>query len=552
VAKIKIERSNRRIAQFENTPIGAAVLPTLQIGAMVEQGFNALTKPILDAKKKTQATQDKNDARALVIEVNKKIMKEADKYKNSSNVKDMDSFYEDVHFNKFKPLLKDHNKNVQNIFTTEYYKNINDTGMKLFASILKQHGEFTQDNIKKDIFALNIKESSNNPIARKKAKDLKSLIFNDPKTLSIFGSRELDKLKQESIIETKTMQYSNRIKNDPLSVLILGKEHIQNDVVNEALANSIMQNAENTLISKSIQEDKINELNYNFTKNQRINNFSYVLQKLNEGDTKISLDDINDLYKKNALNSSQRDALYNLFTNPKKLSDQNIIDMIEGSMLIAESVEEIDELHKQILSNPEYVASLGLTSFKEYNSLFEKYRNDQPAWTEYQNNLKLLEADLGKVTSGTVTFVQSMIGGATTAAKKDEKLRTNATGYYKKLIMSGVSPADAYLDTTKKWLRGTNISSVKDFTDFSSIELKKPTKLEKNNPSLYTENRTTELKDLYKNGSISIEEFSNDIAALDSIEQLIELRISLNEDPFGFEAKGGNEEKELPTLPEPE
>ena len=552
MAKIKIERSKRRIAQFENTPIGAAVLPTLQIGAMVEQGFNALTKPILDAKKKTQETQDKNDARALVIEANKKIMTEADKYKNSSNVKDMDSFYEDVHFNKFKPLLKDHNKNVQNIFTTEYYKNINDTGMKLFASILKQHGEFTQDNIKKDIFALNIKESSNNPIARKKAKDLKSLIFNDPKTLSIFGSRELDKLKQESIIETKTMQYSNRIKNDPLSVLILGKEHIQNDVVNEALANSIMQNAENTLISKSIQEDKINELNYNFTKNQRINNFSYVLQKLNEGDTKISLDDINDLYKKNALNSSQRDALYNLFTNPKKLSDQNIIDMIEGSMLIAESVEEIDELHKQILSNPEYVASLGLTSFKEYNSLFEKYRNDQPAWTEYQNNLKLLEADLGKVTSGTVTFVQSMIGGATTAAKKDEKLRTNATSYYKKLIMSGVSPADAYLDTTKKWLRGTNISSVKDFTDFSSIELKKPTKLEKNNPSLYTENRTTELKDLYKNGSISIEEFSNDIAALDSIEQLIELRISLNEDPFGFEAKGGNEEKELPTLPEPE
>ena len=225
--------------------------------------------------------------------------------------------------------------------------------------------------------------------------------------------------------------------------------------------------------------------------------------------------------------------------------------MIEGSMLIAEGVEEIDELHKQILSNPEYVASLGLTSFKEYNSLFEKYRNDQPAWTEYQNNLRLLEADLGKVTSGTVNFVQSMIG-QTTIAKKDEKLRTNATGYYKKLIMSGVSPADAYLDTTKKWLRGTNISSVKDFTDFSSIELKKPTKLEKNNPSLYTENRTTELKDLYKNGSISIEEFSNDIAALDSIEQLIELRISLNEDPFGFEPKIEGGDTELPPLPKKE
>ena len=332
-----------------------------------------------------------------------------------------------------------------------------------------------------------------------------------------------------------------------MDILALGEENIANDVASETLAKQIIQNAENTLISKSIQEDTINELNYKFTKDQRINNFSHVLQQLNKGDATISLDDVNDLYKKNALNSSQRDALYSLFTNPKKLSDQNVIDMIEGSMLIAESVEEIDELHKQILSNPEYVASLGLTEFSAYNSLFEKYRNDQPAWTEYQNNLKLLEADLGKVTSGTVSFVQSALGGATTAAKKDEKLRINASGYYKKLVMNGATPADAYLNTTSKYLRGTNISSVKDFTNFSSIELKKPTQLEIDNPSLYTENRTNELAKLYKNGAIDINAFSNDIAALDSIEQLIELRISLKEDPFGFEAKDTT--TEIPPMP---
>ena len=113
--------------------------------------------------------------------------------------------------------------------------------------------------------------------------------------------------------------------------------------------------------------------------------------------------------------------------------------------------------------------------------------------------------------------------------------------------MNGATPADAYLNTTSKYLRGTNISSVKDFTNFSSIELKKPTQLEIDNPSLYTENRTNELAKLYKNGAIDINAFSNDIAALDSIEQLIELRISLKEDPFGFEAKDTT--TEIPPMP---
>jgi len=546
MAQIKINRSQARINPIETPRVsGLAIDPNIMIN--YGNAIASVGKVVEDAKLKTQKTQDTNDARALFMEAQKSIMQSADTYKNTSNVADVDNFYDDVHLDKFKSILKPYNKEVQKLFATDLYKSTNDIGMKLFASALKEHGALTQNNIRKDVFKNNILGSHNNPYTRDKANKENKRIFEDPNTLRVFGISELTKLKNDSIIETKMMQYSNRIKNNPMDILELGEENIANDVASETLAKQIIQNAENTLISKSIQEDTINELNYKFTKDQRINNFSHVLQQLNKGDATISLDDVNDLYKKNALNSSQRDALYSLFTNPKKLSDQNVIDMIEGSMLIAESVEEIDVLHKQILSNPEYVASLGLTEFSAYNSLFEKYRNDQPAWTEYQNNLKLLEADLGKVTSGTVSFVQSALGGATTAAKKDEKLRINASGYYKKLVMNGATPADAYLNTTSKYLRGTNISSVKDFTNFSSIELKKPTQLEIDNPSLYTENRTNELAKLYKNGAIDINAFSNDIAALDSIEQLIELRISLKEDPFGFEAKDTT--TEIPPMP---
>ena len=549
MAVIKINRSTARIADVPVPNLSALRLDSslaLNYGAAMA----SVGKVVEDAKAKTKKTQDINDVRALVMAANKSIMEASDNYKNSSNVADVDNFYSDVHFDKFKPLLKDYNTNVQSLFATELYKKSNNVGMKLYASILNKHGEVTQEGIKNDLFQLNILESHNNPYDRKKAQDQKDLIFNNPETLNVFGEIELNKLKQDGILETKMMQYSNRIKNAPMDILKLGVKNIASDVANETLAKSIIQNAENTLISKAIQEDTINELQIKADTEQKLNNFAYVIGKMNNGDTTISLDDINDLYKKDQLNSSQRDALYTLFANPKKLDDQNIVDMIEGAMLIAETVEEIDELREQILSSPEYVASLGLTKFSEYNAIFEKYQKNLPAFTEYTNNMKLLEADLGKVTGGGMVSMAQLLGvsSGSPAIKANEKLRTNATGHYKTLVLDGMSPADAYLETTKRFLRGNNIPGVKDFTTISSITLSKPTEEETKSPSTYVINRTKEVTELYRKGSIDIQTFSSDLASIDSIDNLIKLRGELGiKDVFGFEAQVEEAKpKELP------
>ena len=547
MAVIKINRSTARIADIPVPNLSALRVDSnlaLNYGAAIA----SIGKVVEDARAKTQKTQDMNDVRGLVMEANKAILEASDNYKNSSNVTDVDNFYSDVHFDKFKPLLKDYNTNVQSLFATELYKTTNNTGMKLYASILNKHGEVTQQGIKDDLFQLDILESQNSPYSRKKAQDQKDLIYNNPETLNVFGEIELNKLKQDSILQTKMMQYSNRIKNSPMDILELGEDNIASDVANETLAKSIIQNAENTLISKAIQEDTINELQIKADTEQKLNNFAYVIGKMNNGDTTISLDDINDLYKKNQLNSSQRDALYTLFANPKKLDDQNIVDMIEGAMLIAETVEEIDELREQILSSPEYVASLGLTKFSEYNAIFEKYQKNLPAFTEYTNNMKLLEADLGKVTGGGMVSMAQLLGvsSGSPAIKANEKLRTNATGHYKTLVLDGMSPADAYLETTKRFLRGNNIPGVKDFTTISSITLSKPTEEETKSPSTYVIDRTKEVTELYRDGAIDIQTFSSDLASIDSIDNLIKLRGELGiKDVFGFEAQV-QEEKPLP------
>ena len=536
MAIIKINRSQARVADVSVPNLGALTLDP-RLATNYGNAIASVGKVIDDARAKTQKTQDTNDARSLFIEAQKSILQEADKYKNSSNVADVDSFYQAVTLEKFKPLLKNYNKNVNTLFANSLYKATNDTGMKLFASILKEHGAVTQENIKKDIFNNNLLAASNDPYTRYKANKENERIFKDPNTLSVFGQNGLNDLINDSKLETKLMQYSFRTKNNAFDVLELGEENIANDVANETLAKQIIQNAENTVIAKSIQEDKINEINFKADKEQKLNNFAYVLQKLNDGDATISLDDINDLYKKDQLNSAQRDALYDLFSNPEKLSDQNVVDIIEGSMLIAETVGEIDELSEQILLNPEFVAGLGIKDFSKFNTMFEKYSKNQPAFTEFQNNLKLLEADLGKVTNGAVTTLEMLGLSSSSAVKANEKLRINAIDHYRDLVMDGTSPPDAYIQTTKAFLRGNNIPGVKDFTNISSMILTAPTEEEKKSPNTYVENRTNNLLEMYKNGEINIDVFSQDLAALDSISNLINLRIDLKVDPFGFSSE---------------
>ena len=545
MAIIKINRSQARINPIETPRVsGLAIDPNIMVN--YGNAIASVGKVVEDAKAKTQKTQDTNDARELLNEAKKTVMLEANQYQKSTDVSVIDNFYDAVHADKFKPLLKGYNKQVQNLFITELYKVTNKVGTDLFGSVLQEHGKLTINNKKKELFEYDVMASANDPRERDKADKLKKLFYNNPENISVFGENGLNELKEESTLRTLSLRYKLNTKNDPMSVLMLGQENIANDVANEGLAKQIYDNAGKALISKAVQERKIEDLQIKFNKDQKMSNFAYVISKFQSDTDSVTLDDINDLYKKDALNSSQRDALYNIYTKQTDLSDQNVIDIIEGALLIADSVEDIDILKEQVLMDRDYVLGLGITDFSKYETLFNKYQKNLPAFKEYQTNKKLLKADLGKIeaTGGSIlSFLE-----ASASAARDPKQTIIATDYYDALVMDGTTPADAYLQTTERFLRGSNISSIKDFTALSSIRLNEPTDDEVKNPSKYTENRTNELVALYKKGSIDITAFSNDLAALDSVAQLIKLRTDLGEtDVFGFgEATVKLEEKPKP------
>ena len=545
MAIIKINRSQARVNPAQTPNLSAL---SLDQNAMINYGNSIaqVGKVIDDARAKTKKTQDTNDARELLNEAKKTVMLEANKYQKSTDVSVVDNFYDAVHVDKFKPLLKGYNKQVQNLFITGLYKESNKVGTQLFGSVLQEHGKLTISNKKKELFEYDVMASANDPREREKANTLKTAFYNNPENKSVFGENGLNALKEESTLRTLSLRYKLNTKNDPLSVLMLGQENIENDVANEGLAKQIYDNAGKALISKAVEERKIEDLQIKFNKDQKMNNFAYVISKFQSDTDSVTLDDINDLYKKDALNSSQRDALYNIYTKETDLSDQNVIDIIEGALLIADRVEDIDTLKEQVLMDRDYVLGLGITDFSKYEALFNKYQKDFPAFQEYQTNKKLLNADLGKIETNADDILSFL--SASASAAKDPKKTILAIDHYDNLVKDGVTPADAYLQTTERFLRGSNISSIKDFTTLASIQLNEPTDEEVKNPSKYTENRTNELVALYKDGAINITAFSNDLAALDSVAKLIKLRTDLGEtDVFGFgEATVALDEKPKP------
>ena len=116
MAKIKIERSNRGTAQFQNTQTAAASLPVFQIANQVEAGFAAIGNSIKRVAEKTKAVEDRNSIHDLSIKALPIITENYDKYNNSRNVEDSLLFLNELDIKNFDSFLKNQNSEVKDGF----------------------------------------------------------------------------------------------------------------------------------------------------------------------------------------------------------------------------------------------------------------------------------------------------------------------------------------------------------------------------------------------------------------------------------------------------
>jgi hypothetical protein len=529
MAKIKIYQSQASIQQQREPNVTSLAIDP-SVGTNFGAAISSLGKVIEDVRAKTRKTSESIEVADLTTKAHQKIILEKDKYKFSTNVEDIDTFTKSIDLNSFASLLEGKNNRIKSQFNFELRKVTNEESTKLLAQILKQNAIKNFEIKENQMFKWDLAEANpNDPIGATKAKIAKRKFFESPENLAQYGSKALNTLKETSILRTKKLQYKNRIKNGESFNLLKEGEKIKSEV-GEKAAEIILTDAKNKITSDYIQEILQNKTEEKADTNKKVYIYAHLIQKHRDGESDISLFEINELYKKGQINSVQRNSLYRIYTGDQKVSKENAINMIEASLSSAESIEDFDIIRNQVLFDGEYALELGVKDIDKYISLFEKYEKDLPAFQEFKKNKKLLEADLGKIESGFTIF-------SNTSKKPPEKLRINAVDYYEKLVLSGTSPNDAYLKTVSNFINDSTMPGIKDFTSFSSYVLPKPTESETKSPSEYIKNNEKQLSQLYKDGKITVQEFSSDIRSLAQIKELIDIRTELKKDPFGFSKK---------------
>lgn len=514
MAVIKIQRSQSRVQVSKAENLSPLVL-SQNLALQVSNAYSQLGEAIAKTAAKTKATEDKNTLRSLKITALPLLTEKKNKYIKSTDINDAQFFLEDLNIKNFETLLKGYNQEVKDGFQSHLLKFAETEFGQLYTTILTNHAQKSEDTLLDTIIELDKQEADSNPQKRNNANKEKSLIWTDATNIANLGELKLKQLKEESDLRTKKFQLALQTDNDPISILAMGKE--LRTEMGDTAANYILQNADNVLISNGIQNDRIEEINFKADQNQKLENYAHVIKKIKLDDTSISLDDINDLYKANQINSAQRNSLYKIYAGEIELSDDNVIDLINGAMAMADTIEEIDLLKKTILLSPDIIDQLNVGDAEKFIGIFEKYDQDLPGYKLWKSNRELIEADLGKIKSANIVLPGGIV------SKKDEKLIANTLGYYDELVLSGVEPDEAYIRTINEKLKNDKLPSIYELTDVISIDLKPPTAVELENGKVYFENRRTEILEVWKKTG-DIKTFAEDISKIDNIEKLFIIR----------------------------
>ena len=543
---IKIQRSNRKVADFQTTPLSAASLPVFQIAAQVESGVKGLLAPIEKARKQTKVQEDKNKFRILRNETLPTISKALRKYSNSTDIGELENLFKDLDPKNFNNLLDGQSKEVKNLFNKYLSDTIDKNYDGIYAKIISNHTEQSYLNDENFLIEQDKDLASDDPKTRITASLNKSAWFKDPNNEKRYSVKAWDKLQQDSAIREVTFQLGNETRNNPFKMFELGKE--LTDLVGIDTAKLIKANAQNAIVSQYIDEGNYEDIKEKATTREQVENFSYVLRFLNvnkgievvNGAAPISLDDINDMFKSGQINSAMRNTLYRIKVEDTKFSDFDTLQLINGAIHSAETIEDIDLLNSTVLSSMEIADRLGIRDIERFDGIFNKYKTDRPGFIKFKETRKLLAADLGKVEI-TKNNVISLMPANKTSNKPDEKVAILGLSYYDSLIRDGFKPEDAYAEVARKYLDEVNLPSIYNVALTTSIKLDPPSdeelKAGKVTPESYFKNARQKVSEAYKKTG-DLKTFASDIESLSVIEDMFYIR----KQQFESEGKDGIEE----------
>ena len=245
---------------------------------------------------------------------------------------------------------------------------------------------------------------------------------------------------------------------------------------------------------------------------------------LNNNQT-FTVDDVNDMFKADQINSAQRNALYKVKLGIIEPSEENTLTLINGAIHSAEGIEDLDAIESAVLTSPELADKLGIKDLEKFIQIFDKYKNDRPGFIEYKETRKLLNEDLKRTEEAQqMTF---RIGPKLSIQTTVPKTEILGLGYYDDLIRNGYSAEDAYIEVSKKYLDKNNLPDIYNIALTKSIRLDPPSdeelKAGKVTAASYFKNYRDEAAKVFDQTK-DLQTYTEDMDALDSIEDMFYVR----------------------------
>jgi len=415
------------------------------------------------------------------------------------------------------------NKNVQKLVNTYINKTRLKNQSDLYKSVMARSAEKAQLN---DLTFLNknlIERTSESDGTRRTAEKDFVDFFNKVSLDSRYNPESKQKLKDEYEFLKKEILIKSNIKRRPFEVLLNQDEILKN--FGPQKGELYLKMAQDKFISDVNQEVLENDKQIN----ERIFNqsitFAEYANRINDGlgDLNLgmpSIDNIHDSLDRGDINSAQYDALVELISNPEKISDERLINVIDNQILIAEEVNEFDDIKNIANSSADILKNTNIKDITVLNKLIDQLKTDPSKTDKYKQFYKQLVINMGDLGGLADTLFGS--GGPTPYDKMET---ADAVARFKNYVVNGDDPEAAYfkvLGTITKEkipdIYSPNLQPLNlDIPDMA-VAIQK-------NPDGFFDDQGNKLAQKLRNKEINKDQFIEDVARLDLLKDVYDTRL---------------------------
>jgi hypothetical protein len=448
MAKLQIIDSKGKVALNKTPRTSTLALPFNLVG-VVDSGYSALTKSIAAIQKDMYAIEDQNQVNEVMPDINKKVTEIYSKYKNSTDIENAPSKFEnELNIKNFELLLKDKNKTVQTLLTNKIAESKSELVAKLVSQISTNVSEkFLFDLGKNFDTAISLMISSDQATMAKGTIMFENLAKNDAYASTI-GYKEYKEL-----VKVKTNLKNKLLLNAQLQinpqVILENQKSLIEDVGIDA-AKTYISEAENAIIDKRAQKDKKERLELLQTQTSQIGAFSEVALRIKNAqdfpESEIAqnemptITELYTMYENELLTEPMFIRLSTFLADPE--NDGTTMEEIHNSITVqlysAKTIQQLDEIKNSYVMDNDLLVQMAMEDISAFNAIIDKGKKDFQSHRDFQHYSKMIDRNIAMMTFTGYDKAQEK---SETATRKQEIQNS-----FKNKVLNGMKPEDAYFE----------------------------------------------------------------------------------------------------------